>query len=53
MTIEQYLARAGELTRLAQTAPTPELRAEYQKLAQAWRDLAKNVQEAPKPGRWD
>jgi hypothetical protein len=54
MTPEQYLARAGELTTMAETATTPELRAEYQKLAKAWRELAKDAEAVRRgPGRWD
>jgi hypothetical protein len=42
---QEYLARATQMERRAAEATSPELRTDYLKAAEGWRDLARRAQE--------
>ncbi len=45
----EFLSHAHECEQLAKTAPNPELRQEWEKLAQTWRSLATERHKMIKP----
>jgi hypothetical protein len=54
---DDYRSKAQEMRKLAEHAPSPELREQYMALAKGWEELAKDADamqrnSAAKPGRW-